>query len=60
MHRETSNPDSEAPWADLKVTVPNDGHLEGPLQLCARCSPGGPATYWTRDLEKHLVATPAE
>jgi hypothetical protein len=31
------------------------GHLEGPLQLCARCSPGGPATYWTRDLEPHLV-----
>jgi len=36
------------------------GHLEGPLQLCARCSPGGLATYWTRDLEEHLVATPAE
>jgi hypothetical protein len=36
------------------------GHLEGPLQLCARCSPGGPATYWTRDLEEHLVTTPAE
>jgi len=35
-------------------------HLEGPLQLCARCSPGGPATYWTRDLEEHLVTTPAE
>ncbi|MDT3437374.1 hypothetical protein [Haloarcula sp. 1CSR25-25] len=31
------------------------GHLEGPLQLCARCSPGGLATYWTRDLEEHLV-----
>ncbi len=36
------------------------GHLEGPLQLCARCSPGGLATYWTRHLEEHLVATPAE
>ena len=36
------------------------GHLEGPLQLCERCSPGGLATYWTRDLEEHLVATPAE
>ncbi|WP_408960788.1 hypothetical protein [Natrinema sp. 74] len=32
------------------------GHLEGPLQLCSRCSPGGPATYWTRDLDDHLVA----
>ena len=31
------------------------GHLEGPLQFCARCSPGGPATYWTRDLNEHLV-----
>ena len=33
------------------------GHLEGALQLCARCSPGGPATYWTRDLEGHIVKT---
>ena len=31
------------------------GHLEGPLQLCARCSPDGPATYWTRDLAEHRV-----
>jgi hypothetical protein len=31
------------------------GHLEGPIQVCARCSPGGPATYWTRDLEAHIV-----
>ena len=31
------------------------GHLEGPLQLCARCCPGGPATYWTRDLAEHRV-----
>ena len=31
------------------------GHLEGPLQLCERCSPGGLATYWTRDLEAHMV-----
>jgi hypothetical protein len=23
--------------------------------LCARCSPGGPATYWTRDFESHIV-----
>ena len=29
--------------------------LEGPLQLCARCSSGGPATYWTRNLTEHLV-----
>jgi hypothetical protein len=36
------------------------GHLEGPLQLCARRSLGGPATYRTRDLETHLVATPSE
>ena len=36
------------------------GHLEGPVRFCARCSPSGPATYWTRDLEAHLVATPAE
>ncbi len=35
-------------------------HLEDPLQLCARCSLRGLATYWTRDLEEHLVATPAE
>ena len=34
------------------------GHLEGPLQFCARCSPGGPATaYWTRDLDEHLVVS---
>ena len=31
------------------------GHLEGPLQFCERCSPGGLTTYWTRDLEEHLV-----
>jgi hypothetical protein len=36
------------------------GHLEGPLQFCERCNPGGPVTYWTRDLEEHLVATPSE
>lgn len=35
-------------------------HLEGPLQLSARCSPGELATYWTRDLEEHLVATPTK
>ena len=35
-------------------------HLDGPLQLCDRCSSGGPATHWTRDLEDHLVATPTE
>lgn len=33
------------------------GHLEGSLQLCARYSPGGLATYWTRDLEEHVVKT---
>jgi len=32
------------------------GHLEGPLQVCSRCSPSGPATYWTRDLRPHLVS----
>jgi hypothetical protein len=32
------------------------GHLEGTLQLCARYSPGGRATHWTRDLTEHLVA----
>jgi len=31
------------------------GHLEGPLQLYERCSPGGLATYWTRDLKERLV-----
>ncbi|WP_449267288.1 DUF7558 family protein [Halegenticoccus tardaugens] len=31
-------------------------HLEGTLRLCAQCSPGGPATYRTRDLDEHLVA----
>ena len=31
------------------------GHLEGPVQLCEQCSPGGLATYWTRDLEAHLI-----
>lgn len=33
------------------------GHLEGTLQLCAPCSPNGPATYWTRDRGEHRVAT---
>ena len=36
------------------------GHLEGRLQLCARCCPGGPATYWTRDLDDHLVSLDTE
>jgi hypothetical protein len=31
------------------------GHLEGTVRFCARCAPDGPATYWTRDLEPHLV-----
>ena len=31
------------------------GHLEGTLHLCARCSLGGLATYWTRDLDDHVV-----
>lgn len=30
-------------------------HLEGTLHLCARCSPTGPTTYWTRDLGTHLI-----
>ena len=30
-------------------------HLEGPLQFCAQCGPGGPATYWTHELDEHLV-----
>jgi len=30
-------------------------HLEGPLQLCEHCSPDGPATYWTREHDEHLV-----
>lgn len=33
------------------------GHLEGTLHLCARCSPRGAETYWTRDLDEHLVAS---
>jgi len=36
------------------------GHLEGPVQLCKRRSPGGLATYWTRDLKEHFVSMPAE
>ncbi|MEE6209221.1 hypothetical protein U3A55_03470 [Salarchaeum sp. III] len=31
------------------------GHLDGTVHLCVRCSPGGPATYWTRDLDDHVV-----
>ncbi|WP_438267431.1 DUF7558 family protein [Halomarina litorea] len=31
------------------------GHLEGTLHRCVRCSPGGLTTYWTRDLDEHLV-----
>lgn len=31
------------------------GHLEGTLRLCAQCSPGGLAAYWTRDLDDHVV-----
>lgn len=30
------------------------GHLERTLHLCARCNPGGPATYWTRDPDAHV------
>ena len=44
--------DALAALTRLRVEV---GHLEGPLQFCERCSPGGLATYWTRDLEEHLV-----
>ena len=36
------------------------GHLEGTIRLCTGCAPSGAATYWTRDLEEHLVATPEE
>lgn len=36
------------------------GNLEGTLHLCARCSPAGKATYWTRPLEDHIVAQHAE
>lgn len=36
------------------------GHLDGTVQLCAPCAPSGAATYWTRDLEGHLIATPAK
>lgn len=31
------------------------GHLEGTVRFCARCAPGGPATYWIRDLKGHVV-----
>jgi hypothetical protein len=31
------------------------GHLEGPLQYCPRCGPGGAATYRTRDPEAQRV-----
>ena len=31
-------------------------HLEGTLRFCERCSPGGRATYWTRDLGDHIVS----
>ena len=36
------------------------GHLEGTLRLCTDCSPDGPATYWTRDLEEHRVESALE
>ena len=55
--RDAANVDTLAALTRFGVEI---GHLEGPLQLCARCSLGGLATYWTRDLEEHLVATPAE
>ncbi|WP_449405102.1 DUF7558 family protein [Halopiger aswanensis] len=42
------------------VILRRTGDLEGPLQLCARCSPGGLATYWTRDLEEHLMVMATE
>ena len=32
------------------------GHLEGTFRLCERCSPSGPATYWTRDLRNHIIS----
>jgi len=49
--------DALAALARFRVQL---GHLEGPLRFCVRCSPGGPATYWTRGLKEHLVTTPAE
>jgi len=40
-------------------TVPcRTRHLEA--HYSARCSPGGPATYWTRDLDDHLVSLDTE
>jgi hypothetical protein len=55
--RDATSIDTLAALTRFRVEL---GHLEGPLQLCARCNPGGLATYWTRDLKEHLVATPAE
>jgi hypothetical protein len=55
--RDATSIDTLAALTRFRVEL---GHLEGPLQLCARCNPGGLATYWTRDLEEHLVATPAK
>lgn len=45
--------DALAALTSFRVTI---GHLEGTVRFCARCSPGGPATYWTRDLEDHRVS----
>ncbi|WP_455429219.1 DUF7558 family protein [Halobacterium hubeiense] len=36
------------------------GSLLAGRRLPTPCNPGGLATYWTRELEAHLVATPAE
>lgn len=44
--------DTRAALTRFTVTL---GHLGGPIHRCARCSPNGPATYWTRDLEPHRV-----
>ena len=41
-----------SPLTSFRVEV---GHLEGTLHLCVRCSPNGPATYWTRDLDDHVI-----
>jgi hypothetical protein len=56
-HRRRCAPASSGTFGPARLTRfrVELGHLEGPLQLCERCSPGGLATYWTRDLEEHMV-----
>jgi hypothetical protein len=38
--------DAVAALTAFRVTI---AHLEGTVRFCTRCSPDGPATYWTRD-----------